>query len=177
MPDTITPQERALIDAAIAEGAVTHVGRGVSAFCDVWDPRAKRIVPTGKGKYKIAPQIARGQRKGALKTKAGPCAEIVRRRKRVKELVERGLDRQQILAEMPGVTENQLRKDLETLGLRAGRNFPKVEERRQIVKQMVEAGVPKKTILIHLSVSRKTLDNDFSALGIRAPWQRKKGAA
>jgi transposase len=77
MPDALTPSERALIDAAVAQGRVTQVPRGASGlpqyFCD--PATGKLVTGLGQGWKDVAK--ARGMRMSARRRRLNAAPVVV----------------------------------------------------------------------------------------------------
>lgn len=94
MPDTITDQERAAIDAAVGEGRVTHVPRGVSGEFDalVYDTATKSITLKDPKAREAARRLSYG--KPGSGRKKDPA--VMERRRKARELAESGMSAQEI---------------------------------------------------------------------------------
>ncbi|MFQ6550484.1 hypothetical protein AADZ90_021280 [Aestuariibius sp. 2305UL40-4] len=105
---TLIPEERRLIDAAVACGEVTQIARGKTSFSGyIWDPRQAMLVPKKEGTAFSASWNRRQKSKGA------------RRRAVVERELKAGKTTYQIAADW-GVGESTVRGDCRRLGIRVG---------------------------------------------------------
>lgn len=113
-PNVITPEERALIDAAVQAGRVRQIERGASGLPGyIWSPKAKQVVL-------VATEIEREAAKRGVATscilardrhnQANKLAARERAMK-VRAMRDEGLTQQQI-ADLLGVSDRTVRKIL-----------------------------------------------------------------
>jgi hypothetical protein len=141
MADVLSPEDRALIDAALAAGRVTVVPQGVSGLpVYVCDPATGKLV-TGLGhegwraarRAEGVRKVARAARLQAVATKPvveeapkvrkpgcgrKPDPQVRARHDRLRVLIEGGAPRAQIDALYVGMNRNALHRDCSILGLR-----------------------------------------------------------
>ena len=97
--DELTPTERHLIDEAVAAGRVRRIPPGVSAFALTWDEGRRSL------RYVDSRFAIRAPR---------PSKEVVMRRKKVIEMLGRGMTVSEI-AKRHGVSVNTIHSDLRAL--------------------------------------------------------------
>ncbi len=136
---SLSPQDRALVDAAIAAGRVTVVPRGASGIpLPVWDPKVGDLrYPEGADRMRV--QIAAGYRSGPSGPR-GSHPDIIARRERVAALHGQGLTVAQIVAQT-GNPESLVRLDLSNLKLHAHRaQIVAAADRRDQVRALAANG-------------------------------------
>ena len=107
MPDPLHPSERALIDAAVAEGRVTTCAPG-AACAGLYDERSYRQ------RHKDAMRAGKANR-GAQARRESAEPAVMRRRKAVAELVALG-QRAPEIAHFLGASVKTIRNDMREIG-------------------------------------------------------------
>ena len=178
--DGLSAEERRLIDEAVAEGRVQKVPQGVSSGDEEmrWNPDLKRLEFVDKN-------AAERRRRGAIaahwgKKKPGPptSPDVLERRERVKDLVAAGKSGPEI-AEATGYSQATIYQDVKKLGLKITRKVsrgaarsrfdPKVERRRQQVKEAHDGKRTVSEISEITGINRRTVVDHMAALGLKAP--------
>jgi IS30 family transposase len=145
MTAAISKEERALIDAAIAEGNITRIPTGACSETRYrWCPNMSSLVPVNGMDMSWRNQ-ERNRAKRRFKQYELP-PHIIARRKKVAELVEQRKSRSQI-AEAIGCPVSQVAWDIKVMGLstanseRVARSPSKsVQEKRVRQKELYLAG-------------------------------------
>lgn len=110
MPDIITPQERALIDAAIAAGKVRHIPVGTSVTIDYsWNGRHRRLERANKEDAKPKPPGYGLMRVNAERRKSGEL-----RKQAILEMARGGMRAPQI-AERVNILRHRVNEILREL--------------------------------------------------------------
>jgi hypothetical protein len=111
MADVLSPQDRALIDAALAAGRVTVVPRGVSGLVAyVCDPATGKLVRDDGSAAAPSAKV----RRRSVDPRAGQRAA---RLHKLRALLERGASRDEIDALYAGMSATALFRDLSALGM------------------------------------------------------------
>ena len=167
MSDPLTPEERSLIDAAVAAGKVSRVAPGVSGEELVWCPKLKRLTakdPERRGKRSVS----------WLRRSIDPS--VVARRERVANLTEARKTPMQI-AELIGAAVRVVHNDL--FLLRRQRD-PRVcidsliELRRRRVRELHGAKKTTREIMDEMDLSHAQVLGDLSAMGLTANVPKSK---
>lgn len=172
MPATITPEERAMIDAKVAAGKVTRCPTGKSAFADeyVWEE--------GKGLVTRNPEMAKanfrrftfGTRKG--RPRPTPPA-VVSRRDQLAELVAQGKSGPEC-AKILGVPEATMYADAKRHGIRFESRLEAARQaRRARVLPLIKEGMSGMKIAAALGMDVKTVRSDARAMGVQIGKARK----
>jgi transposase len=162
MPDALTPSERALIDAAVAQGRVTQVPRGVSGlpqyFCD--PETGKLVTGLGQGWKDVAK--ARGIRMSARRRRLNAAPVVVPApaiEDRIEAAVKRG-DAPRAIAKALGVNSYKVYRVIHALR-RAGRLPPvpaaSAELTGERLAQLHDSGLTYDVIATRFGVSRNTV--------------------
>lgn len=170
MADVLTEDERAAIEAAIAEGRVYRCKPGASAFEYVPSPQTGQLVLVNR----LAEEMGRATRNSWGKRMASQQEGAARRRKRVRALHAEGLTTSAITKKLNAVAAT-IKADLQAMGLRgnppggAGRQVPEDErpdanERQRQIPRLIARGLSKPDMARHLRVTIKTIYRDLEAL-------------
>jgi hypothetical protein len=164
MPSNLTRQERQLIDEAIAEGKVTKIARGQSAFTYKWDPMTAKIVRD---------QTSGGQLRFNGGRHPKVTDTILRRRALVRKYQEEGLSLKAITERLQSegwdIQTSSIRGDLKILDLTAvphGEYLDK--ERLRLFWKYFNDGVYRhKDLAALMELSEHTLQKFLRRHGIR----------
>lgn len=117
--NALSPQDRALIEAAVAAGRVTVVPRGVSGLPPmVWDGEANALRYVDRSQQPMRAKIAAGYR--GRKGPRPPHPDVLARRERLADLHGHGMTVAQIVAET-GYSDSLVRLDMSKMKLHAHR--------------------------------------------------------
>jgi len=166
MPDEITPEERAAIDAAVAQGRVRRIPRGKSAWEIRVNPDTGRLVyvNTETERAEGRARFGFGRRFGSV------SATVERRRGRVRALHAEGLTNIEIGARL-NVDPRTVSLDLKMLDLPANLTGDRrhttpeqIAARREKVARMLRDGLRQIVIARKLGVSESAISGDVAAL-------------
>ncbi|MBL3569922.1 hypothetical protein BV509_01045 [Rhodovulum sulfidophilum] len=179
--DALSPEERRLIDEAVAAGRVTEVPTGASAHSSyVWDQSKKTLVM----REPYAPK-SWAHRKGGRP--ANPA--LAARRQSVRVMVAEGGRTGAEMAQALGVSEAAIWNDLKVLGLNlkpVTHGLPQglsdhnaaraaaVEDRRSRIADMAARDMTRTQIAEAFGVSPRSLYADIAALGLDIPDGRRQ---
>lgn len=162
MADTITPDERAAIEAAIAAKRVRHCAPGASAFEYVPSTLTGELVLVNR----LAEEMGRATTNSWGKRQETQQAGAKRRRKKVRALHAEGLTTAAIAKKLNAV-KSTVTGDLRAMGLHAnppGLGRCDAETRQRLIPQLVERGLSKPALARQLRVDLKTIYRDLEAL-------------
>ena len=152
--NALTEQERALIDAAVAQGKVRKCAPGESGHPGYrWCKKKKALLPIDGGKP-WRPVMRKG-----------PSPQVAARRARIADMAATMTVAQMAVA--LDVTESLVRQDLSALRVSFKRERPtldEVAERREVIARMTEKGMKRGEIAKALGITVHTVDKDRRVL-------------
>lgn len=187
MPDTLTTEERAAIDRAVAAGRVQKIPRGQSAYAVEYDQKTGYLRYTSTGANPSwHNSIQRGARKaqraaGPRPKKSRPLDPKVQQEiAAIKDMATAGAHWGEVEAAFPHLKESQITYRLKATGSTLAPRPRPHEVRRARIAEMVDAGTwTGPQICEALNISRPTLAADLKALGkaVADASRQKRGAA
>ena len=144
MPDGLSAQERALIDAAVSEGRVTKCALGATSWPDVvWDPTTRKLVS-------VDPQGARDRffKPKSRRSKLHMHSEDIKR------CIAEGRGQTET-AKLLGLAVETVAKYARTLGL----TFPRKTNSVEAYRACADAGKTVQETAAELGVRRQTVED------------------
>lgn len=174
MSDTITPEERQMIDAAMKAGKVQRIPNGVSAYRMQWDEEKKglRYVDLAHAKQMQSTTWAGGGRR-----KRGTGPEVAERRMKVSDMMDTGKSAPEIATAL-GVSRNLVYLDASVIGKRFADPKVKGPTKRQRVREAYSPDRTANQIADKIGMPVRAVRNHLRALGLKtAPAPKGTAAA
>lgn len=173
MPATLTAEERAAIDAAVAAGKVRRLARGESGFDLVGGVVVYR--DTGESAFALRKTTALQAKQRTDKAKAirrdqqpRPLDPKVQARiATVGRIIDAGGGKAEILAALPDIKPHQINYCLSQLGKKLPRSNAVIERRARIKVYAQTGELTGPEICEREGISRQQLAKDLQSLGVR----------